>query len=218
MNQPPRTFPWTVAIGLLLLLMTLALVALVAEVRSRAAHRRHLPVLGQVGDFNLTNQLGAAVSMRDLAGSVWVADIIFTSCPGPCSRMSRQMKEVEAGLPPKSQARLVSLTTNPDFDTPAILSKYASDYSADTNRWMFLTGTKQELSKLAIDGLKLSAVEKKPEERESPNDLWVHSTIFVVVDKHGQLRAIHETGGEGVDWSKSKQQILADVRQLEREQ
>ena len=48
---------------------------------------------------------------------------------------------------------------------------------------MFLTGTKQEIAKLAIDSLKLTAIEKKPEERESPQDLFVHSTIFVIADK-----------------------------------
>jgi protein SCO1 len=218
MNRPPRTFPWTIAIGLLLLLMTFALVALVAEVRSRAAKHRALPVYGQIGDFTLTNQLGAAVSRPDLAGRVWVADIIFTRCPGPCMRMTRQMNELQAALPPRNEARLVSLTTDPDFDTPAVLARYAVEKGgADTNRWMFLTGTKKAIGDLATDGLKLTAVEKKPEERESPADLWIHSTIFVVVDKQGRVRGVYETGGEGVDWSKSKQQILADVRQLERE-
>ena len=53
--------------------------------------------------------------------------------------------------------------------------------------------------KLAIDSLKLTAVEKKPEERESPQDLFVHSTIFVIADKRGQLRGVFETTGEGID-------------------
>src|SRR5436190_9840313 len=118
MNQPRRTFPWTIAIGLLLLLMTIALAALVAELKSRASKHRHLPIYGQVSGFTLTNQLGSAVSLRDLAGHVWIADIIFTRCPGPCMRMTRQMNELQAALPPRTQARLVSLTTDPDFDTP----------------------------------------------------------------------------------------------------
>jgi protein SCO1/2 len=218
-QQQPRTFPWTIAIGLMLLLMTVALAALVIEVRSRVA-RRHsaLPVLGQVSDFNLTNQLGSAVSLRDVTNHVWVADIIFTRCPGPCMRMTRQMNELQSALPANGKTKLVSLTTDPDYDTPAVLARYAADKgNADTNRWMFFTGTKKEIGNLAIDGLKLTAVEKKPEERESSTDLFIHSTIFVVVDRHGKLRGVYETGGEGVDWSKSKQQILADVRQLERE-
>jgi cytochrome oxidase Cu insertion factor (SCO1/SenC/PrrC family) len=131
--------------------------------------------------------------------------------------MTRQMKELQDGLPPASQAKLVTLTTDPDFDTPTVLRAYAERFRADTNRWMFLTGTKQEIAKLAIDSLKLTAIEKKPEERESPQDLFVHSTIFVVADKQGQLRGVFETTGEGIDPQNVKEQILATVRRLERE-
>ena len=70
---------------------------------------------------------------------------------------------------------------------------------------------------LAIDSLKLTAIAKKPEERTEPNDLFVHSTIFVIVDKTGELRGVFQTGGEDVDWSASKEKILAAARQLERE-
>jgi cytochrome oxidase Cu insertion factor (SCO1/SenC/PrrC family) len=82
---------------------------------------------------------------------------------------------------------------------------------------MFLTGTKPQIGALAKAGLKLTAVEVKPEERQSPEDLFVHSTIMVIVDKRGQLRGNYQTSGEDVDWAKSKQDILAAVRQLERE-
>jgi protein SCO1/2 len=217
MNVPTRTFPWTVGIGLLLILLTLALAFLMSEVKRRTVHSHPLPVYGQVQDFALTNQLAAPVSIADLRGKVWVADIIFTRCPGPCLKMTRQMKELQVALPPGSHAKLVSLTTDPDYDTPPVLTGYAARFDADTNRWMFLTGTKREIGNLASGSLKLSAVEVKPEERKSDDDLFVHSTIFVIVDKQAQLRGVYQTGGEGVDWLKSKQQILTAVRQLERE-
>ncbi len=118
---------------------------------------------------------------------------------------------------PRARLKLVTLTTDPDFDTPPVLRAYAERFQADTNRWMFLTGTKQEIAKLAIDSLKLTAVEKKPEERESPQDLFVHSTIFVVADKQARLRGVFETTGEGIDPQKVKTEILAAVSQLERE-
>jgi cytochrome oxidase Cu insertion factor (SCO1/SenC/PrrC family) len=127
------------------------------------------------------------------------------------------MKELQDALPPGSQAKLVTLTTDADFDTPLVLKAYAERFRADTNRWMFLTGTKQEIAKLAIDSLKLTAIEKKPEERESPQDLFVHSTIFVVVDKQARLRGVFETTGEGIDPRSVQKQILAAVSQLERE-
>ena len=176
-----------------------------------------LPVYGQVGDFTLTNQNGTAVTLADLRGRVWIADIIFTRCAGPCPRMSVQMQDLQKALPSSSQVRLVSLTTDPDFDTPDILKTYAASYEADPARWMFLTGTKQQIANLAIDSLKLTAVETKPEERTNPEDLFVHSTIFVVVDKLGRLRGIFETDGEDINPEEVRGRILAAARQLERE-
>lgn len=217
MSSPAKSFPWTLVAGLALVVVTLGLIVVMAGLNPKTASTQQLPVIGPIADFALTNENGTATSLGDLRGHVWVADIIFTRCPGPCLRMSRQLKELETALPSGSNAKLVSLTTDPDFDTPTILAKYAERFRADTNRWMFLTGTKKQIGDLAIGSLKLTAIEKTPAERESSDDLFVHSTIFVVVDKRAQLRGVFETGGEGVDWAKSKQDILSAVKQLERE-
>ena len=195
----------TLVLGLLLALLT------------NSPTNKALPVYGQVADFTLTNQMGQAVSLADLRRQVWVADIIFTRCPGPCLKMTRQMRELQAALPPGSGAKLVSLTTDPEFDTPAVLKAYAQRFEADPKRWVFLTGTPKQIASLAIDSLKLAAVEKKPEERESPVDLFVHATIFVVIDKHAQLRGIFQTTGENIDPARVPSEILAAVNQLERE-
>jgi protein SCO1/2 len=217
MNPTVRRFPWTVGIGLLLLILALSLAFLLAKAQANAEHREPLPVLAQIADFSLTNQNGGAVSLADLRGRVWIADIIFTRCPGPCLRMTRQMKELQDALPKDAQTKLVSLTTDSEYDTPTVLKTYAERNGADAARWSFLTGTKKQVNNLAVDSLKLSAVEKKPEERESAEDLWVHSTIFVIVDKHSQLRGVYQTGGEDVDWPTEKQKVLAAAKRLERE-
>ncbi|HYG25151.1 MAG TPA: SCO family protein [Verrucomicrobiae bacterium] len=212
MTSPSRRFSTAAIVGLLLVALTVTLIVFL-QLRLRAGPP--LPKIAQVVNFTLTNQFGSAVSLADLRGEVWVADIIFTRCPGPCARMTRQMKELETALPRGSGTRLVSLTTDPDFDSPEILRQYAERFGADSNRWMFLTGSKTEIARAAIDGLKLTAIEKAPEERESVDDLFIHSTIFVVVDRHGVLRGVFETGD--VEWSVSKQRLLDAVRKLERE-
>ncbi len=217
MNPSVRRFPWTMGVGFLLLILALALAFLLAKSESRAAQREPLPVYAQVSDFSLTNENNSAVSLADLRGHVWVADIIFTRCAGPCIRMTRQMKELQDALPKESQTKLVSLTTDPDNDTPTVLKTYGQKNGQDTNRWSFLTGTKKQINNLAVDSLKLSAVEKKPEERTAPEDLWVHSTIFVLVDKQGQLRGVYQTGGDDVSWPAEKEELLAAAKQLERE-
>jgi len=216
MNEGTRKTVWLVWGGLLLL-VSLLTVGLLLQIRSRTNARETLPVLGQVSDFTLTNQNGRAVSLADLRGHVWVADIIFTRCAGPCPRMTRQMKELEKALPAGSDTKLVTLTTDPDYDTPAILKTYSERFSADLSRWTFLTGTKPEIRKLGINSLKLAAVEKSPEERESPNDLFIHATLFVVVDRKGQVRGVFETTGEGIDPKQVQAKILENVSQLERE-
>jgi protein SCO1/2 len=216
MNEQTRKTVWLVWGGLLLL-VTIVVLGLLLQIRSRANAREALPVLGQIADFALTNQNGRTISLANLRGHVWAADIIFTRCPGPCLKMSRQMKELENALPASSDCKLVTLTTDPDYDTPAILKTYSQRFSADENRWTFLTGNKTEIGKLAIDSLKLAATEKKPQERENANDLFIHATIFVLVDRKAQLRGVFETMGEGIDPKDMQVKILKSVSQLERE-
>lgn len=196
----------------------LALALTLAKLQSQRNQRApELPVISQVANFALTNQLGQPLTLENLKGRVWVADIIFTTCAGPCPIMTRKMRELQDALPAESSARLVTLTTDADTDTPDVLKKYGEKFGANPQRWTFLTGDKRDIAKLAIDGLKLTAIAKKPEERTDPADLFVHSTIFVIVDKHGRLRGSFQTQGEMVSWPESKAQIVAAIKQLERE-
>jgi protein SCO1/2 len=215
-EREARGIQWPVWSGLALVGLTVVLVVALAGLRFQNPPGKPLPVISPIADFTLTNQNGRAVSLADLRGRVWVADIIFTRCGGPCPKMTRQMKELQEALPAASRAKLVTLTT--EFDTPPVLKAYAERFGADTNRWMFLTGTQKEIAKLAIDSLKLTAIAKPPEERQTPVDLFVHSTIFVVADKQGRLRGVFESTGEGIDPRAVQTQILAAVAQLEREQ
>ena len=218
MAENSRQLPRTLWLGFSLLSGLLGLAVLLSWMENSRAQLRPLPVLGQVADFTLTNQNGRVTTLADLRNQVWVADIIFTRCAGPCPRMTAQMKSLQILLPAASEAKLVTLTTDPDFDTPAVLKKYGEHFGADFNRWTFLTGSKKEIAGLAAESLKLSTVPVKPDERKDDADLFIHTTIFVVVDKHAQLRGVFETGGEGVDWTNSVQpRLLLAVQQLENE-
>ena len=218
MNDAPQQLPRTLWIGMLLVLVMLCLAYALSLMELNRLHRQPaLPVIGPVADFTLLNQDARATSLADLSNHVWVADIIFTRCAGSCPIMSRQMASLQQALPPAGNARLVTLTTDPDFDTPPVLKKYAERFGADSNRWIFLTGNKMEIGKLAANSLKLSAVPVKPEEQKDPADLFIHSTIFVIVDKQARLRGTFETEGDGVDWTNVLPRIVATVNQLEHE-
>lgn len=217
MNVSTRKIEWMLWFGLALVVATIFLALLLARIRVRPSAEKPLPINGSVADFGFTNQLGQPVGLADLRGHIWVADIIFTRCAGPCLRMSRLMKQLQESLPPDSPVRLVSFTTDPENDTPAALKTYAERFGADPRRWWFLTGAKQEIRDLETRSLKLTALEKKPEDRESPADLFIHSTLFLVIDKNAQWRAVIETTGEGIDPKTVQSQLSATIRQLQRE-
>ena len=210
MNKPTRSIEWIVWSGLALVIA----VIFGAYVASRFVGKRQppLPVMGSVVDFALTNQLGRVVTLADLRGQVWVADIIFTRCSGPCRTMTRAMSELQSDLPPAQPVKLFSLTADPEFDTPEVLGKYGEKFGAAPERWQFLTGKKLDLYRLATKGLLLAVDEVKPDERTSPGDLFVHSTRFALVDKQGRVRGSFD----GTEPS-SRRNIVEAIRTLLRE-
>lgn len=207
----------TIWIGVALIILIIGAGIALQRLKSRPPEAAPLPVIGHIAPFSLTNQNGVVTTLDELRGHVWLADIIFTRCPGPCARMTRQMASVQAVLPKDSQAKLISLTTDPEFDSPAVLKQYADKFGADPSRWQFLTGTKLGIAALAGDSLKLTALTVKPEDRTSADDLFIHSTIFVLVDKQARLRGAFETSGDGIEWTNIQPVIVSAIKQLERE-
>ena len=214
LRQSPQRTIWA-GFGFVTGLLGLALLISFLQV-NRSRHLQLLRVIGPVADFTLTNQDGHLTTLADFTNHVWVADIVFTRCAGPCPRMTGQMRSLQNLLPADSAARLVTLTTDPEFDSPAVLKKYGQRFNADFSRWTFLTGTKGGIAALASGSLKLSAVPVKLEDQKDVADLFIHTTIFVIVDKHARLRGFFETGGDGVDWTNDVlPRLLKTVRQLE---
>jgi cytochrome oxidase Cu insertion factor (SCO1/SenC/PrrC family) len=106
--------------------------------------------------------------------------------------MSAHMKEIQDALPAGWPVKLVSFTTDPDYDTPPVMRQYAARYSARAGQWLFLTGTKAQLRRAAAQGLKLSVLDKPPGERDNAADLFIHSEKFVIIDRHGHIRAYYD--------------------------
>ena len=189
-----------------MMICSLCVVFLIALMQS---DRQPLPVLSRVTGFQLTNQVGQVVSASTLAGHIWVADIVFTRCPGPCVQMTRHLAELQRGLAPDSPVKLVSLTADPEFDTMEVLRGYADRFGAQPDRWHFLTGRKPDVYDLAIRQLLLAVGESDPAQRARDADLFIHSTKFVLVDAQGGVRGVFE----GTD-PESGPQLLAAIRRL----
>jgi len=216
MNGPARKTERVVWGGLML---TIAAIGAAFALSRLGAGNRPLPVIGQIPDFNLTNQNSEAVTLANLRGKVWVADIIFTRCPGPCATMTRHLAELQSALPKNEPVQIVSFTSDPEYDTPATLKKYAGLFGADANHWWFLTGNKPELRSLAVNDFKFVVVEKKLEDRTVPDDLFIHSTWYVLVDQKGQVRGWTDREGrlhayfDSAD-ADARAEILPAIKQL----
>lgn len=180
-----------------LLIVTGALLAtalgwLMTGARRGSARSAPLPVLRTVGAFTLTNQAGVLVSSTELVGRPWLVDLIFTRCPGPCAQLTRVMRDIARRLPADSPVGLLSITSDPGYDTPAVLAEYAARFEVNTPRWQFLTGSESEVRRLATRELLLVLQDKPEADRSSPDDLFLHSTLIVLIDRHGRLRTAVE--------------------------
>jgi len=155
----------------------------------------------RVSSFTLTDQSGAQFKSESLAGHVWVANFMFTNCPGPCPRMSSQMREVQTALAGQD-VKLVSMTVDPDRDTPEKLAKYAAFYSATPGVWFFLTGPRDTLNHLGQDVFKLNPVDGS----------FDHSTRFALVDRKSQIRGFYLTSEPD-----AIKRVIADAKALLKE-
>ena len=193
--------------GLFLTMTAIAVAFIAAPVAPKP-----LPIYGTLPSFQLTDQNNRAVTLESLRGQVWVADVIFTRCAGQCLILSAHLQDLQSALPAGSPVKLVSFTTDPAYDSPGVLQKYAGRYGAQEGRWFFLTGEKAVLRRAAVDGLKLTVLDKASGEQENENDLFIHSAKFVVIDKNGRIRGYYD--GETAE---SVPQVLAAVKTLAQE-
>jgi protein SCO1/2 len=161
-----------------------------------------LPVYGHVPEFRLTSQTGEPFDRKALEGKVWVADFIFTHCPGPCPRLSAQMRRVQTAVAEFPDVRLISFSVDPERDTPPVLAEYANRYHAQPGRWFFLTGDRKTLDALDRRAFMLGNVDGTLE----------HSTRFVLVDRRGKIRGYYSTSEDD-----PTARLIVDIRRLVRE-
>jgi protein SCO1 len=205
LSQPPRKVEWAVWAGLAVIAFAILVAFIVTQLKSKP-----LPVYATLPGFTLTNQNGQTVTPADFRGQIWIADAIFTRCPGQCLQMSGHMKEIQDALSSGQPIRLVSFTTDPAFDQPPVLKKYAERFGARDDRWSFLTGDKSALHRVEVDGLKLSVLDKPAAEQDGANDLFIHSEKFVLLDKLGRIRGYYDgQTGSAVAEVTAAAQILA---------
>lgn len=192
---------------ILIPLITLGILLWLRNVEVSALRQRTVSTYGMVPAFQLTNQNGQPFGSGQLAGKIWIADFIYTTCPGPCPMISSRMSELQKPLE-KSDVHLVSFSVDPDKDTPTVLRDYAAKLQAQPGRWDFLTGPKSTIYKISHDGFKLAV-----SDGADAQGLPVHSTRMVLVDRRGQIRGYYDaTEPDAIT------KLVADTNHLLREQ
>jgi protein SCO1 len=181
-----RPWFWVVSIGILFLVLLGSGVS--RSLPKAPAKLYELPA------FTLLNERGERFGGEDLKGRIWVADFIFTSCAGPCPKLTKRMAEIQHRARNLGDAfHLVTFTVDPETDTPERLADYAKKYHADPRRWTFLTGPLDDITTLAVKGF------KEATGREEPSLFGIaHSERLALVDPRGWIRGYYEATDEGI--------------------
>ncbi len=125
--------------------------------------------------FTLTERSGKPFDSASLRGKVWLASVFFANCPGPCFRENQALADILRSIP-DPDFMVVSVTCDPENDTPESLRRYADRFEADPARWKFLTGDMATIKEIANGTFLL------------PAEVGVHSERGVVFDREGRLR------------------------------
>lgn len=134
----------------------------------------------QVQPFKLTERSGREFDSQELEGQVWVASFFFSSCPGACIKMNNTIAHLQEELKDTgAKVKFVSISVDPDNDSPEVLQKYANHFGADPDRWLFLTGPADEIRRLANDDFQVAFGRSS------------HSDRLMLVDRHGKVQGAY---------------------------
>ncbi len=178
--------------------------------------------IGELPTFELTNQSGQRIHSADLKGKLLLISLIYTRCPDICPITTIEMRSLQDRLRTEgmlgSDALLLSISVDPEHDTPAVLAEYAKQFNVDTTSWHFLTGSPDYVRKVVVEGLMLG-YDKAPADghlNHSPgggapiNQTYEvsHSDRVLLVDRHGFIRASYAVSELDLD------RIETDMRRL----
>jgi len=184
---------------------------------SRASRRSpdEIPVYGTVPDFSLEERSGRTITRADLLGKVSVVNLFYTRCGDSCPLQSAHLARLQADMSGASDLVLISITVDPDHDDRDALTAYAARFHADPSRWLFLTGPRRDIYRLAVNGFHLAVIAARPSGRAmalawmgptaavahegaagSKIIRLVHASRFALIDRRARIRGYFD----GADW------------------
>ena len=144
-------------------------------------------------DFLLTNQDSILISNDDMIGKVYVLEFFFTRCPDICIEMNQNMKLLDEEFGDSNDFGIISITIDPNNDTPSILKKYSEALDVKSQNWHFLTGEKDYIYDLANIGFNIFA-------NQNSNFIggFEHQGYFALIDKDGYIRSRKDSFGNPI--------------------
>jgi protein SCO1/2 len=162
-----------------------------------------------IPEFAFTNQDGQTIGRAEMEGKITIVDFFFTSCPSICPVMSKEMERVNDMFRDEPNVQIMSISIDPEYDTPAILKEYATEHNAIPGKWHFLSGPKDETYQLARCGFVIPTVDGNG----VPDD-FVHTDKFILVDELGRIRGYYSgTNREEVDLLMLETKVLLHVNE-----
>lgn len=161
------------------------------------------PVQFELPAYSLIDQDGQPFGSEQLEGKVYIASFFFTNCVSICPVLTQKMAMLqqrydEAGV---EGIELVSISVDPDADTPEVMREYGERF-ARTERWHMLTGELTTIKQLLVEGFKVAVGDKESlgEDLDGLNVYDIaHSAKFVIVDQQGRTRGHYDTDEMGLD-------------------
>jgi protein SCO1/2 len=170
-----------------------------------------LPVLGDLPAFSLVAEDGKAFGKDDLLGRVWIVDFVFTTCADACPRLQGKMRRIQDRLVPLEQGGgigLLSISVDPDRDTPEKLRHYGETFGARPGLWRSLTGDQKEVERTVVKGFHIAMAKVPAEANDAHAEAFdiMHGERLVLVDRLGRIRGYYDAD--------DPDRVLRDARSL----
>ncbi|HSN47163.1 MAG TPA: SCO family protein [Flavobacterium sp.] len=149
--------------------------------------------IGPAPKFELLNQDNLKISNETYKGKVYVLEFFFSTCPSICPKMNQNMLQIEKTFFGNPNFGIVSITIDPEQDTPAVLKAHRELLGVKSSNWNFLTGDKTYIFDLSNKGFNLYAGQNN-----KVKGGFEHSGLFALIDKNGNIRCRKDEFGNPI--------------------
>jgi protein SCO1/2 len=161
-----------------------------------------------IPEFKFTNQKGETVSNETYKNKIYVADFFFTSCPGICLRLAKNMGALQETFKDDKDVLLLSHSVTPVKDSVSVLKTYGIENNVNPNKWNLVTGDKNEIYNIARKGYFADEDFVKTQDESA----FIHTENFILIDKKGRIRGVYN-GTLAIE----KDRILRHIQLLKKE-